>query len=121
MPPKGLSQYKENAVTTQSPGQIVVLLYEGAIRFLRQAIDAIEQENWIEKGVKINKAIDIISELNAALDEEKGGEVAKNLRSLYLFMNQHLLQANVRKDAEMIQQVIDQLNTLLDGWKQIAA
>ncbi|MBS3821511.1 MAG: flagellar export chaperone FliS [Planctomycetes bacterium] len=121
MPANALNAYKNNAVTTQTPGQIVVLLYEGAIRFLKQAIEALEQKQYAEKGRLINRTIDIISELNAALDMEKGGEVAVNLRKLYLFMQEHLLKANFQKSPEMVQEVITMLEELHGGWKEIAA
>lgn len=121
MPANGLKAYKNNAVTTQTPGQIVVLLHEGAIRFLKQAVEALDEKKYVEKGRLITRAIDIISELNSALDMEKGGEVAVNLRRLYLFMNEHLLAANFKKDPGMLRQVIRMLEELHSGWKEIAA
>lgn len=116
-----ISMYKENAVTTQTPGQIVVLLYDGAVRFLQQAVAALEEKKYAEKGRKINKAIAILCELNSALDMEAGGEVAVNLRKLYLFMHETLLKANFQKDTRKIQSVIRMLETLAEGWRQIAA
>lgn len=121
MSSKALQTYKTNAVVTQSPGKIVVMLYEGAIRFLQQAIDALEKKDYIEKGRLINRATDIILELDAVLNMEAGGEIARNLRRLYRFMVVHLMQANFKKDPERIRQTIHLLKNLLDGWKQIAA
>ncbi len=121
MPNNALNAYKDNSVTTQTPGQIVVLLYEGAIRFLRQAITAIEEQKHVEKGRLINRAVDIICELNSALDLEAGGEVAQNLRRLYVFMHEYLIKANFEKDAGKVQEVIDMLEELHGSWKEIAA
>lgn len=121
MAPKEIEAYKNNSVTTQTPGKVVVLLYEGAIRFLKQAIDAMEQKDYLKKGRLINRASDILAELNAALDMEAGGEIAANLRALYQFMQRHLMEANAKKSPKMVRQVIGMLEDLLDGWKQIAA
>ncbi|MBN1942705.1 MAG: flagellar export chaperone FliS [Phycisphaerae bacterium] len=121
MPLKGIQTYQTNAVTTQSGGKIIVMLYEGAIRFLHQAIAALEKKDYIEKGRLINRTLDILMELDAVLNMDAGGEVAQNLRKLYRFMGVHLVQANVKKDPDKIRQVIHLLENLLEGWRQIAA
>ena len=114
-----IGAYQEVTVTTQSRGRLVVMLYEGAIRFLKLSIQEIEARNWAEKGKYIVKATGIINELNNVLDMEAGGEIASNLRKLYAFMIRHLGQANVKRDAAMVQEVIDILDELLEGWKTI--
>ena len=116
---KGIEAYQETAVTTQSKGKLVVMLYEGAIKFLKQAIKEIEAKNPEEKGKYISKAIDILFELNAVLDMEAGGEVAINLRSLYFFMGRHLTEANAKQDIGKIEEVIKLLEELNQGWKAI--
>lgn len=117
---KGLSAYQENRVTTQSKGRLVVLLYEGAIKFLRQAIEEIEAGHWAEKGKYISKALAIVDELNTSLDMEAGGEVAANLRRLYEFMTAHLEQANMNRDAEPCREVIRLLEDLNGAWKVVS-
>lgn len=112
--------YRANAVTTQSRGKIVVMLYEGAINFLRQAIRQMDAEDWLEAGKMILKAKGIIEELNYCLDTEAGGELAANLRSLYFFMIGTLTQAHVRKDREKLEQVVSLLAELNEGWQAIA-
>ena len=116
---KGIEAYQEAAVTTQSKGKLVVMLYEGAIKFLKQAIKEIEAGNTEEKGKYISKALDILFELNAVLDMEAGGEVATNLRNLYLFMGRHLTEANAKQDIGKIEEVIKLLEELNKGWKAI--
>ena len=116
-----LNAYREAAVSTQSKGKIVVMLYEGAIRFLKQSITAMENKDYPEKAKYITKALDIINELNVVLDMDSGGEVAQNLRALYLFMNKHLNQASVKCDVPMVQEVIGLLEELNAGWKEIVA
>lgn len=121
MAPKGFNTYKANAVTTQTPGQIVVMLYDGAIRFLKESIEALDKNDFAEKGNKVGRALDIINELNAVLNMEAGGEVAQNLRKIYLFMQQHLATASVQKDKKAISDVVKILEELNSGWKEIAA
>jgi len=96
------------------------MLYEGAIKFLRQAIEQIEAGDAEEKGNLIRRAVDIINELDATLNMEAGGEIAQSLRRLYDFMRRHLFQANSRQDPEMIREVISLLDELNEGWRKIA-
>jgi flagellar protein FliS len=104
--PNGVSAYQEAAVATQSKGRLIVLLYDGAIKFMKLAIKELEAGNYEAKGRYIGKAQDIINELNAVLNTDAGGEVAANLRSLYVFMNTRLSEANTKRDHQMIREVI---------------
>lgn len=115
----GLDTYKEVAVTTQSKGRLIVILYDGAIKFLKLAIMELNAGNIENKGLYINKALDIINELNNVLDMEAGGEIAMNLRRLYVFMTQNLSAANIKKDPQKIDEVIKLLEELNQGWKAI--
>ena len=117
---KAILAYQENRVTTKTPGRVVVMLYEGAIKFLKQAIGELENGKFIEKGKSISRAVDIIQELNVTLNMEAGGEIAKNLRQLYAFMLERLFKANMQKDPQMIREVIGLLEGLNDGWKAVA-
>jgi flagellar secretion chaperone FliS len=116
----GIAAYTNNTILTQSRSRLVVMLYEGAIKFLRLAIRKLDEKDYAGKGYYINKAQDIINELNAVLNIDSGGEMAVSLRKLYVFMVHHLSEANVRKDAAMIKDVIDLLEELLQGWNSIA-
>jgi len=117
----GIAAYRENSITTQSRGRLIVLLYEGAIRFLKQASAALKDKDYAEKGNYINKAIAVIQELNISLDMEGGGEIAMNLRRLYLFMVRYLTEANMNRDPGRIQDVIRLLEDLNEGWKVATA
>jgi flagellar protein FliS len=114
-----ISAYKETSVATQNKGRLIVMLYDGAIKFMKQAVRELESGNNDAKGRYINKALDIIDELNAVLDTEAGGELAVNLRKLYMFMNRHLNQANIKRDPQMIREVISLMEELNKGWKTI--
>jgi flagellar protein FliS len=115
----GFHAYQETAITTQNRGRLVVMLYDGAIKFLRQAVKDLQQNDFAAKGKHIARAQDILYELNTVLDIEKGGQVAKNLRTLYNFMQRHLSEANLRKDPQMIQEVIGMLDELNQSWRAI--
>lgn len=115
-----LAAYKDNAISTQSKGRLVVLLYEGAIKFLKLAIRELEAGDFEAKGNYINRARDIINELNAVLDMEAGGEIAANLRKLYVFMNNRLSDANTKRDPGMIREVMNLMEQLMQSWQAIA-
>jgi flagellar secretion chaperone FliS len=116
---RGIQTYQENSVTTQTRGRLVVLLYEGAVKYLKLADKELAAGNFAAKGEYINKAVAVLTELNSCLDMDAGGEVAQNLRKLYQFMIRHLGEANVHRDASRIQDVIKCLEDLNEGWKAI--
>jgi len=117
----GINAYQENAVTTQSRGRLIVLLYDGAVKFLQQAIREIERADWVAKGQYIDRAIAVLDELNLCLDMEAGGEVATNLRRLYDFMRRHLIAANTHRDPQRIREVIKILEELNEAWKTVTS
>ncbi|MFP4106500.1 MAG: flagellar export chaperone FliS [Phycisphaerae bacterium] len=117
----GIAAYKQNSVTTQSRGRIVVMLYEGAVRFLKKTIEAMEAGDVEQRVLYLNKACDIILELNVSLDMEVGGEIAENLRNLYMFMIRHLNTAHAKNDTAKVREVIGLMEELNEGWKAITA
>jgi flagellar protein FliS len=117
---RGIAAYQDSTVTTQGKGRLIVLLYDGAIKFMKLAIKELQANNLEAKGKYINKAKDIINELNAVLDMDAGGEIATNLRKLYLYMNNRLSEANIKRDPQMIQEVIGLMEQLNNSWKAIA-
>lgn len=116
----GIKAYQDSAVTTQRKGRLIVLLYDGAIKFMKLAIKEVEAKNYEAKGRYIHKALDIINELNAILDMNAGGEMASNLRKLYRFMARHLCEANIKRDPQMIRDVIKLMEELNQSWKAIS-
>ena len=116
---KGISAYQDSTITTQSKERLIVLLYDGAIKFMKLAIQELEAGNYQAKGQYIIKAQDIINELNAVLDMDAGGEIAANLRKLYVFMNRRLSEANSERNPQMIREVIQLMEELNQSWKAI--
>lgn len=119
--------YQKTNINTASQGKLVVLLYEGAVKQLAQAVNFFEPDGKIlpkniEKyGICLQKAEAIISELEVSLNMEKGGEIAKNLMSLYIFFNEELVQANINQNKEKVESVMNMLKELTETWRQIAS
>lgn len=109
----------EASVYGASPVGLIVMLYEGAISALRKAQGEIKRNNYIEKGKLIGKGLDIINGLDTVLNFEKGGEVTSNLRELYIYMKHRLGVANLKNDADILEEVILLLEELLGAWKQL--
>jgi flagellar protein FliS len=116
-----INAYKENSVTTQSKGRLVVMLYDGAIKFLRQAVAALEAGDMAAKGRYIGRAMDIINELDAVLDVDTGGEIAHNLRGLYDFVRRHVQRGHLANDPQPLTDAAALLTELNEGWKAISA
>ena len=117
----GLNRYKQTSITTAGRGQIIIMLYEGCIKSLKKASDAITAKNLAEKGVCIGKAQDIINELNNSLNHDVGGEISKELERLYDYIFDLTTKANIDNDAASIDQAMRLLDTLLDGWRTAVA
>ena len=112
-------QYQKTLVTTASREKILLMLYEGAIRFIRQAEHAFENKKIADKGRYISKATAILSELMATLDFEAGGELAVDLENLYVFMIDKLIEGNIKNDMTCLKTVESLLNTLYNAWKDV--
>lgn len=110
------NQYQNNQVTTASPEQLLIMLYDGAIRFVRQAQEAMAAGERTGKLESISKALGIVSELANTLNHEIGGEIAENLDALYHFMIRELTQANLKNDPEKLKVVHDLLSGLRETW-----
>lgn len=113
------SQYQKTQVTTASKERVLLMLYEGAIRFTKQASAAMKQKKIAEKSKYISKATAILSELMATLDFKAGGQLAVDLENLYVFMIDKLIDGNIKNDPESLQVVEQLLMTLYEAWKDV--
>jgi flagellar secretion chaperone FliS len=113
--------YKEQSILTATPGQLVVMLYDGCLRFLHQAAFAMRDGDMAVSGNRLSRAEAIIDELLTTLDLEQGGEIASRLQGIYVFCNRHLLDARTERDAEKIEKVSELMGELRESWVQIAA
>jgi len=112
--------YTESSVLTAPPERLVVMLYDGAIRFLSQAAVALRAQNGRVFLDRVQRGEAIITELNLTLDMRQG-EVAERLRAIYQFCNVHLTAATVEGDPRKIDDVVRLLSELREAWQQIAA
>jgi len=117
-----LRSYKETQIKTATPGKLIMMLYDGAIRHLNQALEDLGKEHRQYDSISnsLIKTQDIISELMISLDFDRGGEIAKNLFSLYVFMNRRLLDGNISKDKAPLEEVKTFLSELRGAWAEVA-
>lgn len=113
------NQYQKTQVMTASREKVLLMLYEGAIRFTKQAHAAMKQKKIAEKGKYISKATAILSELMATLDFKAGGQLAIDLENLYVFMIDKLIEGNIKNDPECLEHVEKLLMTLFEAWKDV--
>ncbi len=116
---KAAHAYLQTQVTTTTQGELLLLLYDGAIKFLTQAKEKIAERDYAAKGILISKALDIVNELDASLNMEKGGELAQNLHKLYFYCSTRLLNANLKMDVAFIDEVVKILSGLRGAYGQI--
>ena len=116
-----LNAYKETQIKTANQGRLIIMLYDGAVKNINLALEAMgaSHHKFDETSNCIIKAQDIIAELMVSLDFEKGGDIAKNLFSLYVFMNRQLLQANLKKLQKPLSDVKKMLVELREAWVEI--
>jgi len=117
MMPNPYQKYQKNMVETVTPAQLVLMLYNGAIRFIKQAQMGLEEEKLEVCHQNILKAQDILTELMTTLDLEQG-DIARNLYRLYDYMYHRLVDANIKKDAELLSEVQLLLSELRDTWSE---
>jgi flagellar secretion chaperone FliS len=113
--------YKQQSILTATPGQLVVMLYDGCLRFLHQAAFAMREGKTVEAGARLSRAEAIIDELLETLDLEQGGVIASRLQGIYVFCQRHLLEARAATDADMVDKVGELLGELRDVWAQVAS
>ena len=116
-----LARYGAVKVTTSSPGQLLVMLYDGLIRFLREAQTAMEAKDRRKSGEKLSRANAILAELLGTLDPSHHPQLCATLQPLYMFCMNHLLKANIQQKPEMIAEVIVILQPLRDAWAKAVA
>ena len=117
----GQQQYKKVQVATVDRGRLIVLLYEGAISFLTKAQACLDEEDIPSACTLINRAQDILDELNASLNMDQGGDIAANLHRLYMYMGDQLVQAKIKGEKCILSEVIRMLTTLNEAWRQAVA
>jgi len=119
-----LDQYSENAVRTgiesASPHRLIQMLLEGALDKIAAARGHMERGEIQPKGEQVGSAISIIEGLKSSLDKDRGGEIARNLEDLYIYMERRLIEANRDNDTALLDEVSDLLRQIKEAWDAIA-
>lgn len=118
-PKKLFKNYEHTSISTSSQGKLILLMYEGAAKFTKMAMNCMDKGDIAGKGTYINKAHDIINELSVSLDMEKGEEVSARLESLYQFMLGQLTLANIKSERKALESILRVLLPLQDAWEQL--
>ncbi len=111
-------KYKKTSVESAGRETLLIMMYEAAIRNVKKAIAAAEAKDIAGRGQNIGSAFDIVMELNNTLDHKVGGDLAKNLEQLYMFMTDQLTKANATGQVKPLQDVLKILEILLSGWRE---
>ncbi len=114
---QGYAAYNKNKIMTATPGELTMMLYEGAIKFCNIAIAAIEQENVQKAHDNIVKVEKIIEEFRATLNHKY--QVAEDFENVYVYIYDRLVEANIKKDKEILEEVLKHLRTMRDTWKEV--
>ena len=117
-----LRSYRETQIKTAAQGKLILMLYDGAIKFLNLAREGLlaKHRKYDEVSTNLIRAQDILSELMVSLDFERGGEIARNLFSLYMYCNRRILDGNIQKDVAPLDEVRQVLSELREAWASIA-
>ena len=115
------SRYLEVEIRTANPLQLVVVLYDGAVKYLQEAKGHLQRGDIEGRTQAINRALAIVSELQATLNFQEGGQVARSLESLYAYMKGRLIAANLGQEDLPLSEVISLLSTLKSAWQELAA
>jgi flagellar protein FliS len=111
-------QYRQNQVATAAPEKLLLMLYDGAVKFVKSAREGVARRDMERANREIKRVQDILVELSSALDFSRG-EVSDNLFSLYEYMNRGLIEANMKKDDRILGEVEVLLGGLRDTWRQV--
>ena len=114
---QGYAAYANNRITTATPAELTLMLYEGAIKFCNIAVAAIEQKDVEKAHNNIVKVENIITEFQATLDHKY--PVAQDFDNVYSYLRERLLEANLKKDTEILEEILQHLRTMRDTWKEV--
>ena len=124
-PGANFQSYRQISLETAPPGELVRMLYDGAIRFLGLAREGFASDDPLERNLTVHnniiKAQDILNELAVTLDMELGGKLAETLRDLYLYMGNRLQESNIDKDPAGVDEVTERLSGIRDAWCEMLA
>jgi flagellar secretion chaperone FliS len=117
---KQSNAYREVAVQTSSPTKLVVMLYEGAVRFLGESVTAIKSKDLNRKRHAIDRAVAIVQHLHSTLDMDRGGQLAADLNKLYGYITSRIVEGSAKLETAPLEEAIKLLRVLLTSWEELA-
>lgn len=114
---QGYAAYASNRILTATPAELTLMLYEGAVKFCNIAIEAVEKHDISKAHTNIVKVENIIAEFRATLNHKY--PVAEDFENVYAYLDQRLVEANIKKDADILKEILEHLRTMRDTWKEV--
>ena len=118
---RGALAYRTVDAQSRSPLELVVMLYDGGVRFLGDALEANERKDMVARAIAVSKALAIVGELRSTLNLDEGGDMALDLDRLYDYMMTRLLDVTTKRDTSGLEEVQRLMITVRDGWRQLSA
>ncbi|MGI6662022.1 MAG: flagellar export chaperone FliS [Bacillota bacterium] len=116
---RALSTYRQMSIETAAPAELVLMLYNRALRTMEEAADCLGRKDMERSNQRLQKAQDIVDELRFSLNIEAGGKLASDLAAVYEYVNSRLLMANIKKDASFVGEAARVLTEIRDGWAEV--
>jgi flagellar protein FliS len=113
---RGIESYRRTAIEGSTPLDLVIMLYDGALRFAGEARAAMVRRDIMARGAAISNMLGIVGELQGTLDLERGGSIAASLNGLYLYVSRLLIEASTKQDVAPLDEAVRVLSTLREGW-----
>lgn len=113
-----LNAYQQNSVNTASRERLLIMLYDGLVKFIRLGISGVEERDIAKSNTNFIKAQNIILEFMATLNMDAGGELSKSLMMLYDYMHRRLIEANIKKDTEVAKEILGYAEELKDSFEK---
>lgn len=115
---KALNVYRQMSIETATPAELVLMLYNQALRSMREALDALDEKDIQETNRHLQRAQEIVSELRVSLNIPAGGKMTQDLDTMYEYVNRRLLEANIRKDPALVADAAKVMGAIRDGWAE---
>lgn len=117
MPQRALNKYKENSITSATPEELTMMLYNGSLKFMNIGKDAIEKNDFQRKNDALLRAQQIVTELQASLNMDY--EISEEMDALYRFINEKLMEANINKSTKEIDEAMEIMMGMRDAWREV--
>lgn len=116
---KALSTYKQMSIETATPAELVLMLYNHALRCMKEAMGSLAAKDIQGSNKQLQRAQDIVDELRVSLNFTAGGKIAESLDAMYEYINSRLCEANIKKDPAVVEDAVKVMSEVRDGWAEV--